>query len=123
MTFTDKRELIVKALKNSGIKKIVFNKDDIPNTFPAAVVILEEEKGIAPTSHRFCEFDYNIAIYLIEDVNNTKDPDIKISKLAGVFKAHYREIFGKDVSQIEYYSARADASRKVKIAKINTVAQ
>ena len=125
MTFTEKRQKIITALKNSGIQtdNISFKKDEIPREFPAAIVTLNGEKGINPTSKRFCEFEYDIAVFLITDVNKSSDPDADILDLSNTFKDQYRTILGSDISQIDYYPARADSGRKVRIAKVYTVAE
>lgn len=125
MTFIDKRQKIITALESSGIlaKNISFNKDEIPREFPAAIVILNGEKGIKPTSKRFCEFDYDIAVFLIVDVNKSSDPDADILALTNTFKDQYRAAIGSDIPKIDYYPARADSGRKVRIAKVYTVAE
>jgi hypothetical protein len=125
MTFSEKRQKIIAALESSGIfnKNISFKKDDIPREFPAAIVTLNGEKGIKPTAKRFFEFDYDIAVFLIVDVNKSSDPDADILALANTFKEQYRAILGNDIPKIDYYPARADSGRKVRIAKIYTVAE
>ncbi|MCF7815295.1 MAG: hypothetical protein K9N40_12535 [Candidatus Cloacimonetes bacterium] len=125
MTFPEKRQKIITALESSGVltKNISFKKDNIPRDFPAAIVTLNGEKGIKPTSKRFCEFEYDIAVFLIVDVNNSKDPDADILDLANTFKSQYRTILGSDIPKIDYYPARADSGRKVRIAKVYTVAE
>ncbi|MCF7883341.1 MAG: hypothetical protein K9M95_04355 [Candidatus Cloacimonetes bacterium] len=125
MTFTEKRQKIMSAMENSGIltKNISYKKDDIPREFPAAIVTLNGEKGIKPTSKRFVEFDYDIAIFLIIDVNKSSDPDADILDLTNTFKEQYRAAIGNDIPKIDYYPARADSGRKVRIAKVYTVAE
>jgi adenine C2-methylase RlmN of 23S rRNA A2503 and tRNA A37 len=125
MTFTEKRQKIITALESSGIitENISFKKDDIPREFPAAIVTLQGEKGIKPTSKRFVEIDYDIAVFLIVDVNKSSDPDSDILDLTNTFKSQYRAILGNDIPKIDYYPARADSGRKVRIAKVYTVAE
>ncbi len=125
MTFSKKRQMIISALESSGIitKNISFKKDKIPRDFPAAIVTLQGEKGIKPTSKRFCEFDYDITVFLIVDVNKSTDPDADILELANTFKSQFRAILGSDIPKIDYYPARADSGRKVRIAKVYTVAE
>jgi len=125
MTFTEKRQKIITALENSGIliKNISFKKDDIPRDFPAAIVTLNGEIGIKPTSKRYCEFEYDIAVFLIVDVNKSTDPDADILDLTNTFKEQYRSILGSDIPKIDYYPARADSGRKVHVAKVYTVAE
>jgi len=123
MTFQDKRIAIVKALIDTGIssKNIAFSKDTIPNSFPSAIVVLEGEKGFNKSSKRYLAFEYDIQVFLIADVNNSDDPDIDILKLSDRFKANYRLAVGEDIPKIEFYPARADAGRKVRIANVYTV--
>ncbi|KQC09678.1 MAG: hypothetical protein APR54_12545 [Candidatus Cloacimonas sp. SDB] len=125
MTFSEKRQKIITALESSGIitENISFKKDEIPREFPSAIVTLNGEKGIKPTSKRFVQFDYDIVVFLIVDVNNSSDPDSDILDLANTFKSHHRAILGSDIPKIDYYPARADSGRKVRIAKVYTVAE
>ncbi|KQC02908.1 MAG: hypothetical protein APR54_09905 [Candidatus Cloacimonas sp. SDB] len=125
MTFSDKRQKIIATLEASGIlaKNISFKKDEIPRDFPAAIITLQGEKGIKPTAKRFCEFEYDIAVFLIVDVNKSSDPDADILALANTFKEQYRAAFGNDIPRIDYYPARADSGRKVRIANIYTVTE
>lgn len=125
MTFSITRQKIITALGNSGIlsKNISFMKDEIPREFPAAIVTLNREIGIKPTAKRFFEFEYDIAIFLIVDVNRSSDPDSDILGLANTFKEQYRTVLGTDIHKIDYYPARADSGRKVRIAKVYTVAE
>jgi len=123
MTFQDKRIAIVQALLDTGIssKNIAFSKDNIPSSFPSAIVVLEGEKGVNKSSKRFLSSEYDIQVFLIADVNNSDDPDTDILKLSDKFKAKYRTYIGDDIPKIEFYPARADAGRKVRIAKVYTV--
>ncbi len=123
MTFQDKRLAIVKALVDTGIstKHIAFSKDTIPNSFPSAIVVLEGEKGTNKSSKRFLSFEYDIQVFLIADVNNSNDPDSVILDLSDRFKENYLRSVGDDIPKIEFYPARADAGRKVRIAKVYTV--
>ncbi len=123
MTFSEKRQKIIAALENSGIlnDNISFKKDEIPREFPAAIVTLDGEKGIKPTAKRYCEFEYDIAVFLIADVNKSDDPDADILTLANTFKEQYQDALCSDIPKIDYYPARADSGRKVRIAKVYTV--
>jgi hypothetical protein len=123
MTFQDKRIAIVRALVDTGIsiKHIAFSKDDIPNSFPSAIVILDGEKGRNKSSKRFLSFEHDIQVFLIADVNNSDDPDSVILELSDRFKANYLRNVGDDIPKIEFYPARADAGRKVRITKVYTV--
>lgn len=125
MSFLDKRNKIVTALNQTGIiaKNIVFSKDIIPREFPAAILILDGEKGKKATSRRYLETEYNLIVYLIADVNNSTDPDSVILQLANSFKEQYKTVTGSDIPKIDYYPAKADSGRKVRIAKVYTVAE
>lgn len=123
MTFQDKRIAIVRALVDTGIssRNIAFSKDNIPNSFPSAIVVLEGEKGSNKSSKHYLSYEYDIQVFLIADVNNSDDPDTDILKLSDRFKTNYRAYVGSDIPKIEFYPARADAGRKVRIAKVYTV--
>ncbi len=123
MTFQDKRIAIVRALVDTGIssRNIAYSKDNIPSSFPSAIVILDGEKGKNKSSKRFLSFEHDIQVFLIADVNNSDDPDTDILKLSDRFKANYRAYIGDDIPKIDFYPARADAGRKVRIAKVYTV--
>ena len=123
MTFQDKRLAIVKALVNTGISisDIAFSKETIPTSFPSAIIVLEGEKGNNKSSKRYMGIEHDIQVFLIADVNNSEDPDTDILTLSDIFKANYRASVGDDIPKIEFYPARADAGRKVRIAKVYTV--
>jgi hypothetical protein len=44
--FLADRQRIVDALQRASIAEIRFHKDDIPKSFPCAVVVLETEDGL-----------------------------------------------------------------------------
>jgi hypothetical protein len=119
------RAHIVTALKNAGIgeSNISFDKESIPTAFPSAMVILEGESGILKTNKRFLEEIYNISIFLIINAEKVTDPDVEIMILKEAFRVQYLLLLKKDFPKVEYYNARADSGRKVKIAKIYTVSE
>ncbi len=119
------RAHIVNALKNAGIgeNNISFDKESIPTAFPSAMVILEGESGILKTNKRFLEEVYNISIFLIINAEKVTDPDVEIMILKEAFRVQYQLLLKKDFPKVEYYNARADSGRKVKIAKIYTVSE
>ena len=119
------RAHIVTALKNAGIveNNISFDKESIPTAFPSAMVILEGESGILKTNKRFLEEVYNISIFLIINAEKVSDPDVEIMILKEAFRVQYQLLLKKDFPKVEYYNARADSGRKVKIAKIYTVSE
>jgi len=113
---------IVSALKKAGIKEnnIFFYKDTIPVSFPSAFVVLELETGILKTSKRYLDSKFSFVIYLIISSEKAKDPDSEILILKEAFRVEYQLLLKKDFVKVEYYNARADAGRKVKIACITT---
>ncbi len=123
MSYTETRELICKALEDSGIEveNIRFHKDDIPSAFPAAMVVLQGEKGVNGTSKRYTSIEHDIGVFLIVDVNDSDDPDSTVLALSERFREQYRKHIGRDIPQVEYYAARADSGRRVRIAKVLTV--
>ena len=123
MSYAETRELICKALDACGIdaENIRFHKDDIPSAFPAAMVVLQGEKGVNGTSKRYTSIEHDIGVFLIVDVNDSDDPDSAVLALSERFREEYRKHLGRDIPQIEYYAARADSGRRVRIAKAFTV--
>jgi len=123
MSYAETRELICKALDACGIdaENIRFHKDDVPSAFPAAMVVLQGEKGVNGTSKRFTSIEHDIGVFLIVDVNDTDDPDAAVLALSERFREQYKKHLGRDIPQVEYYAARADSGRRVRIAKVFTV--
>ena len=123
MNYAETRELICKALDACGIEaaNIRFHKDDIPSAFPAAMVVLQGEKGVNGTAKQYTSIEHDIGVFFIVDVNNSDDPDNVVLALSERFREQYRKHLGRDIPQIEYYAARADSGRRVRIAKIYTV--
>jgi len=123
MSYAETRELICKALDACGIdaENIRFHKDDVPSAFPAAMVVLQGEKGVNGTSKRVTSIEHDIGVFLIVDVNDTDDPDAAVLALSERFREQYKKHLGRDIPQVEYYAARADSGRRVRIAKVFTV--
>ncbi len=123
MSYAETRELICKALEACGIEaeNIRFHKDDVPSAFPAAMVVLQGEKGVNGTAKQFTSIKHDIGVFLIVDVNDTDDPDSAVLALSERFREQYRKHLGRDIPQVEYYAARADSGRRVRIAKVSTV--
>jgi len=123
MSYAETRELICQALDACGIdsENIRFHKDDVPSAFPAAMGVLQGEKGVNGTSKRYTSIEHDIGVFLIADVNDSDDPDSAVLALSERFREQYRKHVGRDIPQIEYYAARADSGRRVRIAKIFTV--
>lgn len=120
MNYIKQRELVKQVLISSGINEsnISYSKNTIPKAYPSAVVVLDSEKGVNATSKRVCSYEYQINVFLIADVNNSEDADNEIISLVENFKSNYQSEFCKGIKEIEYYPARAEAGRKVMIAKI-----
>jgi len=123
MSYAETRELICQALDACGIvaENIRFHKDDVPSAFPAAMVVLQGEKGVNGTSKRYMSIEHDIGVFLIVDVNDSNDPDSAVLALSERFREQYRKHLGRDIPQVEYYAARADSGRRVRIAKVYTV--
>jgi hypothetical protein len=111
----------VKALKLSDFKEnnITFSKNVIPKEYPAAIVVLDNEQGKNGTAKRFTDWDIDFSVFLIVSIHNITDPDLKIVTVKQDFREQFLQILGSDFSKVEYYNARADAGREVRIAKIN----
>ena len=64
--FTEKRANIVTDLQTSGISEsnILFNRNSVPNAFPAALVISNEELGKKKTRYGFVEVDTNFEMLI-----------------------------------------------------------
>ncbi len=116
------RTQIVTALNNAGISSdnIFFRRDDVPGPghYPAAVVYLDSDQGTNPTKHFNNNLQLNITVALVADINKESDPDVAAMTLKEAFREQYKTIVDQDVTACEYYDARADSSRKVRIAKI-----
>ncbi len=85
------------------------------------MVVLQGEKGVNGTSKRFTSIEHDIGVFLIVDVNDTDDPDAAVLALSERFREQYKKHLGRDIPQVEYYAARADSGRRVRIAKVFTV--
>ncbi len=123
MSYAQTRELICQALNACGIvsDNIRFHKDDVPSAFPAAMVVLQGEKGVNGTAKQYTSIEHDVGVFLIVDVNETDDSDSAVLALSERFREQYRKHVGRDIPQIEYYAARADSGRRVRIAKVYTV--
>jgi hypothetical protein len=117
--FLADRQRIVDALNRAGIAEVRFHKDDLPKTFPCAVVVLDTEDGLLPTGRQYLESRLGWTIYLVVDAFQKADPDADLYQLKEDFRSKYIGLLGRDFAHIDYYSARADA-RPVRIAKLTT---
>ena len=117
--YTELRNQIKEALNKLSIPDslIYYRKDKVPNDFPAAMILVEGDRGENPMKHGYNDLKLQIAVCLIIKIDNVDDPDLEIMTLKEEFRDEYKKLVGKDAEECEYYDARAD-SRKVRIAKI-----
>lgn len=113
------RTKIVDALEAAKISLVMYNKDEIPKSLPAAIVTLESETGKNGTSRQYVSTDLAWTVYLIVNAQNVADPDAALYTLKESFRKYYITGVGRDFSQIEYYTARIDGARLVRIARID----
>jgi hypothetical protein len=118
--FLADRQRIVDALQRASIAEIRFHKDDLPKVFPCAVVVLETEDGLLPTGRQYLESRLGWTIYLVVDAFQKLDPDSDLYTLKEDFRDKYIKLLGRDFAHIDYYSARVDGTRTVRIAKLTT---
>jgi hypothetical protein len=117
--FLAQRDKIVQCLQNCSIPTILFNKDNIPKNLPCAIVILDTEDGIKPTSRQFTSTDIAWTVYLIVNAQNVDDPDLDLYKIKEKFRVAYLTLANRDIPHIEYYTSRIDGTRTVRIAKLD----
>lgn len=116
---TSQRETIKSALAQAGITTVLYSKDDIPKSLPAAIITLESETGKNGTSRRYADTDLAFSVYLVINASNVQDPDADLYNLKEAFRAKYITEAGRDFPSIEFYTARVDGARMVRIAKIS----
>jgi len=116
---TSERAAITAALNQADIDNVLYNKDEIPKSLPAAIVTLESEVGKNSTSRRFTDTDLGWSVFLIVNAQNAIDPDADLYTLKESFRDKYIRSLGKDFPEVEYYTARIDGARLVRIARIN----
>ncbi len=113
------RSQIETALQNTGaIKSIRFDKNDIPKELPAAIVSLESETGLNKTSKRYTRSDFSFSVFLIVNAHQADDPDADLYNLKESFRDAWQTAAGRDFEHVEYYSARHDGARLVRVAAI-----
>lgn len=120
MSFATERDKLVNALQQAGLADIRFNRDDLPKTLPAALVTLESEDSRLATGKRYLETTPVWAIHLIVNAHQAVDPDADLHALKEAFRAAYIALNGKDFAHIDYYSARLDGARSVRVARLST---
>lgn len=121
MTFLETRAKITETLASIGLNNVFFSKEKIPQSFPAAIVILRGLRGINRTHNNYASYEYDIEIFLIENVKNSDDPDSDIAELTMDFIEEYQKVRRlPPIGRVEYYPARAAAGREVMIAKLTT---
>jgi len=112
------RAKIVNALTTAGVSSILYSQFEVPKSYPAAVVVLESETGIRPTARSFTATDIAFTVYLVVNAVGVADPDYALYTLKELFRTAYKAQLGRDIPSVEYYPARADGARDVRIAKI-----
>ena len=117
--FEAQRQIITRALNDCGILTIQFNKDNVPKALPCAIVILDSENGIKPTSSKFTATDIGWTVFLIVNAQNIDDPDLDLYSLKEKFRKFYYLFGNRDIPHIEYYTSRIDGTRLVRIAKLD----
>jgi hypothetical protein len=118
--YTAQRTAIVTALNaTTAITTVLFNKDDIPKSLPAAIVILDDETAKNGTSKRFVDTDIAWTVFLIINAHNADDPDTALYSLKESFRTNLQSSLGRDIPHVEYYTSRIDGARLVRIAKIS----
>lgn len=116
---TIERDAIKTALNNANISQVLYNKDTVPNSLPAAIITLESETGKNGTSKRYTDTDIGWSVFLVVNAQNVEDPDNNLYTLKESFREKYIGTMGRDFPAIEYYTSRIDGARLVRIAKIS----
>lgn len=115
---TSQRDAIKSALTQAGITTVLYSNGDIPKSLPAAIITLESETGKNGTSRRYVDTDLAFDVYLIVNASNAPDPDADLYALKETFRSKYIADMNRDFPLVEYYTARVDGARLVRIAKI-----
>ncbi len=117
-TFLYERQAIVAALTAAGIETVLLNKDDIPKSLPAAIVTLASETAKNGTSRRFLSQDLDFSVFLVANAHQVPDPDAELYRLKEAFRAAYLASMSRDLPLTEFYTARLDGARLVRVARI-----
>lgn len=116
---TDERTKIAAALETAKISSVLYNKDDIPKSLPAAIVTLDNETGKNGTVRQYVTTDLSWTVYIVVNAQGVADPDSVLYGLKEDFRAAYIAQSGRDIPEIEYYTGRIDGARLVRIAKLS----
>jgi len=116
--FENERSSIRQALMEVGVATVMYNKDDIPKELPAAIVILDGEKGKNGTGRRYVDTDIAWTVYLIVNATKAEDPDADLYRLKESFRAKYQAAMYRDIPEIEYYTSRVDGARLARVARL-----
>lgn len=116
--FENERSSIRQALTEVGVATVMYNKDDIPKDLPAAIVILDGEKGKNGTGRRYVDTDIAWTVYLIVNATKAEDPDADLYRLKESFREKYQAAMYRDIPEIEYYTSRVDGARLVRVARL-----
>lgn len=117
---TEERAGIVKALNAAQISSVLYAKEAVPQSFPAAIVVLATEEGTKATAMRFIETELSWSVYLVISALNNSDPDIDAYDLKEAFRMALVTEVGKDVGFVDYYNSQCDG-RPVRVARMDIV--
>jgi hypothetical protein len=98
--FLAQRDKIVQCLQNCSIPTILFNKDNIPKNLPCAIVILDTEDGIKPTSRQFTSTDIAWTVYLIVNAQNVDDPELDLYKIKEKYRVANQNLANLEITNI-----------------------
>lgn len=116
--FEMERESIRQALIDANVKEVMYNKDEILKTLPAAIVILDGETGRNGTVRRYVDTDLAWSVYLVVNATKAADPDKDLYELKETFRGKYQEAMYRDIPEVEYYTSRVDGARLVRVARL-----
>ena len=117
--YIEYRTRLIEVLKRIGIaeKNIFLKKSVIPREYPAAIISHSSEAGKHRTGTRYLGVEFYPDVYLMVDINRLDDPDSIVSDLSESFCDEYQKEFKLGVPSVNYYYARAESNREVKIIK------
>lgn len=113
------RNKLEQALIAAGITEVEFSQFVIPKALPAAIVVIESEKGKNPSRNRYNASDLNWSVYIIVNAKNDNDPDLALFEKKELFRQETIETMGMDWETTDYYPSRVE-TREVRIAHLTT---
>lgn len=117
---TSERAGIVKALNTAQISSVLYAKEAVPASYPAAIVVLATESGYNATATKYMNTELAWSVYLVISALNNSDPDQDAYDLKEAFRAALVTEIGKDVGFVEYYNSQCDG-RPVRVARMDIV--